>query len=1286
MTMKQIKHTAFRSILLLAVGVSLTTAQSGRQYRRSAIMNGNEVRTVFGNWGVIGQPAELGHRGAWRNDNNGYLGDVSPMVGAEVKWDTLTFHSVVTCPVARPSAVPDQDLSTGKFWTFEPVAGYFNASGQSIAMSNNSETWPLFWPDRMTDLTDPGWRKSWNGYFGKKISADLESYFVMDDNNDERFNNASNNPRRIAFKPDTTRPLLNGLGLVMKVRAMQWGQFLAKDNIFWLYEISNTGLVDYNRVVFGMIVGTYVGVTSTEDYGEYRDDWSFYSAKDNITFTGDFGRHIDDPLWVGPVGMVGYAFLESPGNPYDGIDNDGDADSSLVGRSAPQFQSTSFDTTTITAGSQIVLIRNDFTRTLYTVPNVDSVKVYTRGLRDSIWIYPGLTKVAEGNILHRTIHDATFGNIVVDYVNTNAYDGVDNNFNGLIDENYYIHYRQVKKNRNPAGQDLINIPAVHRYANYRTGAGTQATSMIDERRDDLIDNNNDWNISKDDVGRDGIAGTHDAGESDGLPTSGYLAGGIDSGLPGEPHIDKTDVRESDQIGLTSFFYFVPANQVRLGDDESLWGNLAPGLFDVPTSIVLNQPVGGEDGDFIYGSGYFPLLEGKTERFSLALVYGGGHGGSVADDITDLLRNKATVQQIYDANYKFPKAPDHPTLTAVPGDRMITLYWDRKAEETIDEVLGTKTFEGYKILKSTTPDFSDLLTITDGRGNSQGYRPLAQYDLVDTVKGFFYAGDSLYQGNSGYSFYMGDDTGLKHSYVDVDVENGRQYYYAVIAYSKGNALKDIFPAENRDFKVTVDNTGAMSHIENVAIVTPNAPVSGYKTAPTGVALTKQPGVVGTGNVNYSVLDPAQVLSHNYQVEFFDTQNDGIDNNANGKVDAQDSTESDRVTSLYSIRDLTPTSSAFISQDTGRVTLPHGNLIAGTISVRNSSGALVAPANYSLDLTRGVISSSSPGSLPVGSYSITYQYYPVLKSPHMQRNPAIVENADADAFDGVELNFNNDWVTKPDTSSRFVGSQPYDFTFASILSAFTIPTPILVRGIAKPSDYRLEFSDNPAIDTSQQFDPAFLTPAPVNFRIRNVTDSIYVPFMFFDNDGNGVASHLDEIWFYEPDLNGRHIFTWVVTILGRPLGGTRDTATKHTGAGDTLLLFTHKPFRKADMLRFTPVIPATDVAKTKGDMQNIKVVPNPYVTAAAFEPPLPPAITSGRGTRKIEFTHVPVGATISVYTARGDHVITLKHDGNIEDGSVSWNLKSKENLDIAYGVYFFVANSPAGTKTGKFAIIK
>ena len=63
-----------------------------------------------------------------------------------------------------------------------------------------------------------------------------------------------------------------------------------------------------------------------------------------------------------------------------------------------------------------------------------------------------------------------------------------------------------------------------------------------------------------------------------------------------------------------------------------------------------------------------------------------------------------------------------------------------------------------------------------------------------------------------------------------------------------------------------------------------------------------------------------------------------------------------------------------------------------------------------------------------------------------------------------------------------------------------------------------------------------------------------------------------------------------------------------------------------------------------------------------------------------------AVIKIYNIRGQHLITLNHDGNIYDGSVSWNLRTKENMDIAYGVYLYVVESSLGMKKGKIAIIK
>ena len=79
-------------------------------------------------------------------------------------------------------------------------------------------------------------------------------------------------------------------------------------------------------MVFGYIVGTITGGD-----GDSQDDWADFDKVDDIAFSYDNGTDLESGLggigasgWS-PVGLAGYAFLESPGNPYDGIDNDGDA-------------------------------------------------------------------------------------------------------------------------------------------------------------------------------------------------------------------------------------------------------------------------------------------------------------------------------------------------------------------------------------------------------------------------------------------------------------------------------------------------------------------------------------------------------------------------------------------------------------------------------------------------------------------------------------------------------------------------------------------------------------------------------------------------------------------------------------------------------------------------------------------------------------------------------------------------------------------------------------------------
>jgi hypothetical protein len=141
-----------------------------------------------------------------------------------------------------------------------------------------------------------------------------------------------------------------------------------------------------------------------------------------------------------------------------------------------------------------------------------------------------------------------------------------------------------------------------------------------------------------------------------------------------------------------------------------------------------------------------------------------------------------------------------------------------------------------------------------------------------------------------------------------------------------------------------------------------------------------------------------------------------------------------------------------------------------------------------------------------------------------------------------------------------------------------------------------------------------------------------------------------------------------------------------AGDVAFIEISEPLTPDDEITFSTQQPSTDDA-SEDLLGNIKVVPNPYVSAAKWEtlpPDIPPG--HGRGERRIDFTHLPRRCTIRIYTIYGDLVQTIEHENDLYDGSESWNLLSKDDMDVAYGVYIYHIESPIGEKIGKFAIIK
>ena len=1058
------------------VPVPVPPGQRGRlDAERSGLHSANNIRTLFCMVGdhAVGVDLSQFHsvevpKGTGMNYGDG----ITPFVLTRIR--TRDGQNVTLMETGFRER---QQISPGanRIMRFEPRPGYLQPDpaineARSPAVSDDIRTWPGTWPDRLDDLDDPGWSGSWNGYFGKRPAADQESFFVMDDDFYDAWQ----------YFPDSRDDTRHGLGLRVEVRGFQWANPQAGNVIFWHYDIANESTTDYDNIIFGLYMDSGVGGSEGPCDGVGRsesDDDNAYFDKSlglNLVYTWDNYSRGRDIAGCERTGYLGYAYLETPGNASDGVDNDEDG--------------------------------------------------FIDERRDG---GPGIK--IEGKAAIR------------DYV-----------------EAHYDTARFV------AAYGPLEDHAPYRIASWWTG-----------------DEDMDWIPEFNDVGADGLPASGDSleGEGDGIPSDG------------EPNFDRTDLNESDQIGLTGFkmnrivaaqgggetdgiLFYTDANNWPERLYTKFTDPYPPARFD--SAVVENYNIG-----FLFASGPFPLRAGQRERFSLALAYGA--------DLTELRTTVGTVQQIYDANYQFAVPPPRPTLTAEAGDDSVRLSWDDVAERGVDPVNAEVDFEGYKIYRSTEPDFLDPETITTGRASDIGLRkPLVQFDLVD--------GRSRYSQRDveGVHFWLGDETGITHTWTDHEVTNGQEYYYAIVAYDYGVdspiETRRTFPSQN-SVSVTRTARGGIILPINVVRVRPNPRALGYRGATADTAnhvLGRGAGRVAVEVVNSNLVPE----DHLFKVQFFAS-----------------SPESVRAT---------------------RFTLSD-----------STDGSLCFANGHDFNATGN--GSTGCGLLPL-----------VTTIPEVRIDAA---------------------------RTGFDAGSP---TNVRLLTRYSPIQLLNLRRAGYPDDISIEFADA-VVDTG--LPAGFLVPArPARFRVWAHTggDSLQLDFIFArDGNQDGTMSAADriDILCRIPNVRQDSLITWIVEVDAQGSG----VPAQPPRQGDVYRLRLDRPLGEGDMFTFTTHGARIDPAAAQEGFRTVPyVVPNPYIEAASFEPK--PFNITGRGERRMEFRGLPSSCTIRIYTVRGDLVQTLRHDGSFE-GFTAWNLRTKDNLEVAPGLYIFHVDAPGiGTHVGKFAIIK
>lgn len=1122
---------------------------------RTGSMNGNRVLINFKNTTRLGNWPQP-DASKWPNDNTGsYMVD-----GLALLLGGMIFLENDSIPVTDPIQITnrhnldtlwyvetsyskqlmDQNQQGTVDWGLYPAFGYFNPLQDYVAMSNREDSWPVDgWPAQGSTKK---WLGEWNGRFGRGIKyAALETYFAANDAQDQEYLQSTNRVKyypRPGLKIGDKLPSVTiqkgmpwgGIGYRVETRGFQWNNPQTRDAIFWEYNITNISDYDIPFAAFGVWLDNGIGGGSTDD----ADDIGFYDKYEDLAYSWDSNN-----IGTGGLvpGIMGYAFLESPGIYNDNKDNDDD----------------------------------------------------------------GLT-------------DEKRDNSAISLVGKT---------DGISDIEKFLKWYKLKE------EDLKTHWDADEDQDWRDGIDANGNGVYDSDED-----------AGDDVGLDGVGPTDlnydgpDQGECNHKPD--YV-----EGLGCEPNFAVTDISESDMIGLTSFRMIIhpqggsPSAQF----DRDCWNVFASDslleYFGTPTNLIE-----------MFGSGKFRLDKGRTERISLAEIHSyedmAGLNSS-AHAAPSLYSKKAIVQTIYESDYRFAQAPLMPTLTAQAGDGKVILTWDDASDKLTREPLlrGANDFEGFKLYRATDKKFGDAELLFDGYGNPAGKKPLFQCDLKNNKKGF--ADFALF---NGLAFYLGDDSGIRHYFVDNNVQNGRTYYYALVAYDYGIEVfgrdsASILPSEN-DAVLDLDENEDIRFVgKNVQVVTPYQAALGYQ--PPSFTINAEPDLFNKcGSIIPEVFNISKLKSgHTYKIKF-KIQDLGHLRSPTYRHPS----DINYTTNGFFVYDETEKDSLVYHESSD--SFQKENLLYGDI--------LGNGTRYWYFNEKGLESDVFNGMQLLIQPSVKLAKFDVARSGWINGRSIIT-------------------VTASQSEFKYYPWQ-YDIVFADSF----YKTKTTFYGSIKSLDNKL--LNNFTILLNQSF-PFYV----INKNFKDSTGNFEkLDLLVHDINQNG---------FYDKDVDyvlagntktiGSDVY-WSGTIFGINFQNIKSESDMPK-AKDVYRVNFKRPFYSADSIMFTvnaaKEVTASDI---KSNMENIKVVPNPYVATNMMEPALSNSSLNQR--RRLLFTHIPAECTIKIFTSSGVFVDEIDVENPADNGTVHWDLLTKEGLEIAAGIYIYhvKAKITGDEKIGKFAVVK
>jgi len=703
---------------------------------------------------------------------------------------------------------------------------------------------------------------------------------------------------------------------------------------------------------------------------------------------------------------------------------------------------------------------------------------------------------------------------------------------------------------------------------------------------------------------------------------GYLTSGV--GWVGAKFLDLTKFNSDgtdSTYGISTFYTFEYSmdsqSDAQAYNEQMTHGIQTPHNIEPYEYDHYQKPYSyGPDITWVIAGGPMDVAPGEQVIFTFA--------DFVGINETDLTRNAKLFQSLYDNNCATPKPPDQPVVQAAVDESKVVLMWDDRSEFSLDPVTGKNAFQGYRVYRSTDRGNTWGTVITDVNGDpTDFFKPLAIYDYDDHVSGAHAMTDPRIYYN------LGSNTGLKYSFVDNNIINGYEYWYAVSAYDGVDdwAGAPVDPMENPKAK-----NAFYSDDDNTIAIVAQSKAAGFTKG------TEREAAHTSGESD-AVLNLVEADA--FELVFLGDSLSPQDFESKGysyKVTFNQTTVGDTATVNSWNMINTSTGDTVVANDTDVESGSFKHVVDGFIPVFSLGSWSVT----SFDSAKQTVNQDTAGAIlfsGINSNSNDGTWAGFVENTPLDPQPS--DRPDSDLLQkDIEFRFTND------------GSIATYFN-ATLSVIETIDIPFEVWSVEDNKEI------NAVIYMAAGSKPIYEEDAenPSHYKF---TKNFFVMPVYEDYTGVGMADY-----YTNTNIGWMFQFNKAETLF-QP--------------GDVFNVYFRNPLLPGDVYDITTEADVYTV--TKGDLDEIVVVPNPYNATSVYE--------HIAFIREVQFIGLPEQCLIRIFNTAGELVQVIKHDMNspgYRGPSIeAWDLRTYNNQEVSFGVYVFHVISNNQEFTGKLAVIK